>query len=163
MWMTSEPEWISEGPVRFLGVEISKMKNENSGWEDWRISQASYIQQLLKNEAEEVKRRKIPVSRELVAKMSEDEEEVGVTEVRAAQKVVGELLWVVTRSRPDLMFVVSKMGARVTKSPRMVVKLVIKFEDTFFTPSTRDCVQEEGANITFADERLHRRLLFTGG
>ena len=58
MWMTSEPEWISEGPVRFLGIEISKMKNENSGWEDWRISQASYIQQLLKNEAEEVKRRK---------------------------------------------------------------------------------------------------------
>jgi len=98
--MTSEPEWISEGPVRFLGVGISKMKNENSGWEDWRISQASYIPQVLKNEAEEVKRRKIPVSRELVAKMSEDEEEVGVTEVRAAQKVVGELLWVVTRSRP---------------------------------------------------------------
>ena len=63
-----------------------------------------------------MKRRKIPVSRELVAKMSKDEEEVGVTEVRAAQKVVGELLWVVTRSRPDLMFVVSKIGARVTKS-----------------------------------------------
>lgn len=144
MWMTSEPEWISEGPVRFLGVEISKMKNENSGWEDWRISQASYIPQVLKNEAEEVKIRKIPVSRELVAKMSEDEEEVGVTEVRAAQKVVGELLWVVTRSRPDLMFVVSKMGARVTKSPRMVVKLVIKFEDTFFTPLTKGLCSRRG-------------------
>ena len=99
------------------------MKNENSGWEDWRI----------------------PVSRELVAKMSEDEEEVGVTEVRAAQKVVGELLWVVTRSRPDLMFVVSKIGARVTKSPRMVVKLVIKFEDTFFTPLTKGLCSRRGS------------------
>lgn len=121
-WKTSSPEWISEDPVRFLGVEISKIEDEERGCFDWRISQASYVQQLLKNEKEEVKERRIPVSRELVAKMSEDEEGVTSSEVKAAQKLVGELLWVVTRSRPDLMYVVSKMGSRVTKSPRMVLR-----------------------------------------
>ncbi len=121
-WKTSTPEWISSEPVRFLGVEISKTKDENGEYDDWRISQSSYVQQLLKNEKEEVKGRKIPVSRELVMKMSEDEEGVVASEVKTAQKVVGELLWVVTRSKPDLMYVVSKMGSRVTKSPRMVVR-----------------------------------------
>ena len=121
-WKTSSPEWISEDPVRFLGVEISRVEDEERGCFDWRISQASYVQQLLKNEKEEVKERRIPVSKELVAKMSEDEEGVTSSEVKAAQKLVGELLWVVTRSRPDLMYVVSKMGSRVTKSPRMVLR-----------------------------------------
>ena len=40
----------------------------------------------------------------------------------AAQSVVGELLWLSARTRPDLSFGVSWMGRRVTKSPRQVVK-----------------------------------------
>lgn len=31
--------------------------------------------------------------------------------VEACQKVIGELLWLMTRTRPDLMFGVSRMGA----------------------------------------------------
>ena len=136
-WKTSTPEWITKASVRFLGVEISKEMDVERGYEDWRISQSSYIQQLMKNEKEEVKERKIPVSREMVTRMSEDEEGVTALEVKAAQKVVGELLWVVTRSRPDLMYVVSKMGSRVTKSPRMVVKVgdqMNVYTDASFSP-----------------------------
>ena len=40
--------------------------------------------------------------------------------IREAQKQVGELLWTVTRTRPDLMYAVSKMGSAVLRNPKMV-------------------------------------------
>ena len=38
-----------------------------------------------------------------------------IEQIRSAQKEVGELLWTVTRTRPDLMFTVAKVSALVTK------------------------------------------------
>ena len=37
--------------------------------------------------------------------------------------MVGELLWLVTRTRPDLAFTTSRMAQMVLKCPRMVAKM----------------------------------------
>ena len=40
-----------------------------------------------------------------------------------AQKVTGELMWMVTKSRPDLMFLLAKMSQSTLKSPREVASV----------------------------------------
>ena len=42
--------------------------------------------------------------------------------VRKCQKVVGELLWVLTRTRPDLMYSISRLGSNVTKATSSVLE-----------------------------------------
>lgn len=53
------------------------------------------------------------------------EPEEGVTgfEIKSAQAVTGELLWLSVRSRPDISFAISLMGRHVSKNPRWVVKV----------------------------------------
>ena len=55
--------------------------------------------------------RKIPITRDHDFEIEEEEEKEAITveAIRRAQKVVGELLWTVTRSRPDAMFAVAKV------------------------------------------------------
>ena len=43
--------------------------------------------------------------------------------VRQAQRRVGELLWLMSRTRPDLQYVVALMASRATKSPEVVNKI----------------------------------------
>ena len=50
------------------------------------------------------------------------ESEVSIQDVRAAQGIVGELLWLSCRTRPDLSFGVSWMGRMVTRAPRRVCR-----------------------------------------
>ena len=52
----------------------------------------------------------------------EPESEVRIQDVRAAQGIVGELLWLSCRTRPDFSFGVSWMGRMVTRAPRRVVQ-----------------------------------------
>ena len=86
------------------------------------LTQKSYTLDLVQKEDEKVKPRKIPISRDQSV-MEQGEEPPSVEEVRAAQKAVGEALWLTTRARPDIMFVVSKMGSAVTKAPRAVIQV----------------------------------------
>ena len=43
--------------------------------------------------------------------------------IREAQRVVGELVWVATRTRPDLAFTITKLASLVTKDPQQVLDL----------------------------------------
>ena len=43
--------------------------------------------------------------------------------VREAQRIVGELVWLVTRCRPDLMYALNRMAVWTTKQPGRVVSL----------------------------------------
>ena len=43
-------------------------------------------------------------------------------EVRKAQKIVGEALWLVTRTRPDMMFALAKMASQVLHQPQWVAE-----------------------------------------
>ena len=70
----------------------------------WKVTQSSYVRYMLQKAAG-LKRRRIPITQD----QSLEIEENGDPEDEARRQV-GELLWTVTRTRPDLMYAVSKMG-----------------------------------------------------
>ena len=72
--------------------------------------------------------RKVPISRDL-ATMEEDPKPPSLQKVRQCQKEVGELLWLVTRTRPDLMFSIARMGANVTKATAAVLEAAAQTRD----------------------------------
>jgi len=76
---------------------------------------------MVQKEDEKVKPKKIPLSRDQAA-MEPKEESPSIGKVRLAQKAVGEALWLTTRARPDLMYVVSRMGSAVTRAPEAVIQ-----------------------------------------
>ena len=121
-WKTSTPEYVSEHPIRFLGMEVSKRKAEDGEKEEWYVTQRSYIKDLIEKNEEKVKERKIPVTRDQ-AHIEAPASTPTLEEVPGAQKCVGEVLWLLTRSRPDLMYGVSRMGSNVLKNPVKVMEL----------------------------------------
>ena len=120
IWKTSEPEPVSNVPTRFLGMQISKEFNVETGREEWFVSQQDYVKDLLQKEKKEVKEKKVPISKDLSSMPPEPEEERTAELVKQAQKDVGEILWVMTRTRPDVMFSTSRMGTMVLRNPSHV-------------------------------------------
>eukprot|EP00438_Fugacium_kawagutii_P024973 Skav217964 [mRNA] locus=scaffold3450:124613:131011:+ [translate_table: standard] len=120
-WETSNVEWINatEG-TRFLGAELWRGKDGV-----WKATQANYIQELLKKNLkgpkEDWKRKKTPIPKE--AEDLQEEKTKSLEDTREAQKIVGELVWLVTRSRPDLMFATSRLAHYICLCPSKVRKL----------------------------------------
>ena len=63
LWTTSEPDEVSIKPIRFLGVEVSKIFDHEKGRDVWCVSQQAYIKDLLAQDGEEIVERKIPIAR----------------------------------------------------------------------------------------------------
>eukprot|EP00435_Cladocopium_sp_Y103_P048647 s1316_g14.t1 len=109
-----------EDPMRFLGMGITKNKDED-GLDVWAAAQQDYMKELLRrNVGEDEKKwpkRKIPMARDTPL---EKQEEVRPDEVRQAQKAVGEILWLMTRARPDLMFTASRTASQTLHQPQWV-------------------------------------------
>ena len=61
-WSTSSPENVSRAPVKFLGMEVQKEKEEETGRDVWAITQESYVTDLL--EGWDKKMKKIPISKD---------------------------------------------------------------------------------------------------
>eukprot|EP00434_Breviolum_minutum_P029251 symbB.v1.2.025873.t1/scaffold2543.1/size76562/5 len=119
-WASTPPDWVGLKPLRFLGMEVSTFKDENQ-WDVWHVSQKSYIQDLVGHDAG-LKPKVVPITRDQCVP-SVPEEPPTIEQIRSAQKEVGELLWTVTRTRPDLMHTVAKMSALVTKDPLKVIEI----------------------------------------
>ena len=132
-WTSSPPEWIGSEPVRFLGMEVSTFKDENK-LDVWHVSQKSYIQELVGSDPK-LKVKVIPITRDQCAP-SIPLEAPTIEVVRLAQKEVRELLWAVTRTRPDLMFTVGKMSALVTKDPGRVLEIASQAKGYLKTTQT---------------------------
>ena len=118
-WDLSTPEWLnSREPVRFLGVDIWKMP------QGMFMNQESYIKDVLKrNDETEGGYSGIPISKDQSGRLDEEEDQRSPEEIRLAQKATGELMWLGTRTRPDLMYVLSRMSQSTLKSPREVAKV----------------------------------------
>ena len=123
-WEVSEPEKVEEDrPTRFLGMELSRSKEGC-----WHAKQEAYTKDLLLRnlgpEPEKWPTRKIPVVKEDDGEQ-DVKEEVNRTpgEVKEAQRVVGELIWLVTRCRPDIMYVTALMAALTTRRPLKVLRM----------------------------------------
>ena len=108
-WALSSLEWPSaEEPLRRCGFEVWETA------EGFDLRQSSYAKELVEKwgvlEKVEVPMFKTP----------EEEEEPDPTMLRRAQAITGGLLWLATKTRPDLMAGVATM-ARNMKSPKQVV------------------------------------------
>ena len=118
-WKTSTPEEAGEVPVRFLGMEVTSRGVEGEDQMEWRMTQESYIQDLFARYEDHGKQRRLPITRDQ-AMMTPDTMEPSAESVKTSQKLIGELLWLVSRTRPDLMFGVSRMGGNVLKSSQCI-------------------------------------------
>ena len=104
-------------------MEVTKVKNQETGRDEWHVTQEAFIKDLLLKDSEEIKKRKIPITRDQALMPAELEENRTSESIRDAQKAVGEMLWLVTRSRPDLMFSTARIGANATKHPSRVMAI----------------------------------------
>ena len=112
-WKCSSPEWLTqEHSLRFCGFEISK---EPQGI---RLHQNAYLKDLLARYSD-LK----PASSPLPGRLDDsDEPNPDIQEVRRAQTLVGELLWLAVRTRVDIAYAVSWLGRHVARCPARVQK-----------------------------------------
>ena len=113
-WKTSAPE-VVEGstPVTFCGMEICE--KEGGFW----LGQSAYIRDLV-GRYPEVKSFDVPAAK---VELSEEEEgDRTADEVREAQVALGELLWVSTRTRPDVAFAVGQASRMVARNPKQALR-----------------------------------------
>ena len=120
VWETSEPEKIDDGWMsKFLGMELTKEKGAI------KATQTAFIRERLAvnlgENWEELRGYSTPCGREIIE--IEEEQEIKLEDVKEAQRIVGELLWLVTRSRLDLMYVTSRLAQWVLRAPKTVQKL----------------------------------------
>ena len=116
-WALSEVEWAGDKPLRYCGFEVSM----GAAGDGFYVSQSMYEQELLE-------RWGINESLQYPAfKVTEDDEhftgEIDPNDVRTAQMITGALLWLSTRTRPDLVFGVSAMSRLTTKNPKKAVEI----------------------------------------
>ncbi|CAE7372014.1 TY1B-NL2 [Symbiodinium sp. CCMP2592] len=114
MWKLSDPEWIGEASsTTFCGLETQALSGGG-----YRISQYKYLNELFA-------RYNIhsSVSSPLNAwSEPEIEHDAKLETIREAQALTGALLWASSKTRPDIAFVVSKLGQYAVKSPSVVIK-----------------------------------------
>ena len=114
-------------PLRFLGMEIHVGEDGAS----FEVSQKGFIEELFRAHGHKGSKSWSMGPRDQLLLTPEEEEElleetpprqgeVDLAELRQAQRRVGELLWLMSRSRPDLQYVVALMASRVSKNPKVV-------------------------------------------
>ena len=113
-WRISAPVYATEKEgLKFCGFEL---RQDSEGL--W-ISQKSYIQSLLEKYPEITGRVATPYSKE--AETLEPRPSSDISRIRYAQALVGEILWLATRSRPDLAFGTSRVGQLITKDTEQAI------------------------------------------
>ncbi|CAE7231746.1 RE2 [Symbiodinium sp. CCMP2456] len=112
IWSTNDLQMLSDGTIRFLGIEISMCS------QGFALSQRSYIEELVRlHHLPATRKDVVPVSKELATFSTMSEEgEYTEAELKAAQQCAGELLWISQRTRPDLGYVASLVGSLSTNS-----------------------------------------------
>eukprot|EP00434_Breviolum_minutum_P025704 symbB.v1.2.022715.t1/scaffold2026.1/size92022/4 len=143
-WQCSAPEYLQEdAPMRFCGFELTKVK------QGIRLDQFGYTQELLKKYNVE------GVEACPLAKLPDEEtteEPFTAEDLRKAQSIVGEVLWLSTRTRPDLAFGVGLLGRLVHKKPQTVVSLGMHMLKYIKNTSDWGLVYEQCSNGDFGEE-----------
>ena len=113
-WQTSDPEFLTRGKVKHLGMELCETEA------GFFAGQEDYVKDHLNAMNVLPKEQKVPTIRDMYP---EAEETVDPDWVRKAQQVVGELLWLRTRTRPEISFSVSRCSQEIIRAPRWVCSL----------------------------------------
>ncbi|CAE7495091.1 RE2 [Symbiodinium sp. CCMP2592] len=111
-------------PIRFLGMEFHLVD------EGVELAQEGFVRELLRSHGHDGSRSKTPGAKETVVLTLEEEEAMILAQpvdlegkedqVKAAQRVVGELLWLTGRTRPDLQYYTALLSSRITRCPEIV-------------------------------------------
>ena len=136
-----------EAPIRFLGMELYL---GNNGFE---LAQYGFVTELLRAHGHDGRRSLSQGNRDAWLLSTEEEEALlsaaelpqvlETPELRLAQRRVGELLWLTSRTRPDLQYATSILASRVSKAPELVNELGKRLLD-------------------YLEETKHYRLNFNG-
>ncbi|CAE7776959.1 RE1, partial [Symbiodinium sp. CCMP2592] len=121
-WKCSELEWVEDGSLRFLGIELRVCGD------GIHLSQTGYVRDLLRQHGvseEPGGGLTVPCSREWLQDPDSDEEIEAAEEanVKLAQKATGEALWFSTRSRPELAHAVGCMASCALKRPLKTLEI----------------------------------------
>ncbi|CAL1154020.1 unnamed protein product [Cladocopium goreaui] len=149
IWTTSEPDQVGEKPIRFLGVEISKTFDVTKNRDVWYVNQQSYIKDLLAQD-QEAPDRKIPITKD----QSQLPEEEGRTPelIRSAQKATGEMLWLVTRTRLDLMYAAPQKVLQIYQQIKGYLKSTMDEGICFDAAGAETLMIEAMSDASFAPE-----------
>ena len=116
-WKCSDIETVNtDNWVRFCGFELKK----HDQGEGLMVGQKSYTLDLLKRH-QDLTPKQYPMPKGDAVGI--EEENPTVDDIRKAQGVTGELLWLAGRSRPDISYAVSCMGRGVLKRPKWVQQI----------------------------------------
>ena len=119
-WKISTPVYATaKDGLKFCGFELHQ---DDTGL---RVSQQSYIRSLLDKYPNIQGEVSVPYAKE--CENQELKPTASIERIRYAQALVGEILWVATRSRPDLSFAVSRIGQLITKDTEQAIQ---RAEDT---------------------------------
>ena len=124
LWPTSTLEWVGGSKaIRYLGVEIK----QDSDSKAFSINQQAYITDLLRaHNMQDVAHTQLPTPREWLEDLECDKTpEPTFTEkdLKLGQRLVGEALWLATKTRPDIMYVVNAMASHVARKPLQVARM----------------------------------------
>ena len=121
VWETSELKFLGpQSSVRFLGMELQR---ETETSEVITMFQQGYIQELLRAHGiKTTQQDRVPITKDL-AYLPDQPEKSEEAEVRRAQQLTGEALWVAQRTRPDLSYTTSIMASMCTRNPSQVVAI----------------------------------------
>lgn len=118
-WTTSGLDWREESkPLKFLGFEIKPDPAGNG----FRVGQEMYLQELLKT-WDVSSGTAFPQFRIMEEDYETPPEGIDARDVKTAQALCGSLLWLATRTRPDLSYGVSMMSRLMTRNPRRSVDI----------------------------------------
>ena len=111
-----------ETPLRFLGVEILV---EGLGFV---LSQQAYAEELLRvNAVKPTALGRIPCPRDLAwFDVLLTDEPPTDEDVRTAQRLTGEILWLSQRTRPDLAYTACLLASLSTKAPQRAIRIAEK-------------------------------------
>ncbi|CAE7191630.1 unnamed protein product [Symbiodinium sp. KB8] len=127
-WKCSPMEWIGRNPVRYLGMDI---RRKDAALTTFHVSQGSYVGELLKSYPAEMSRpSQVPATKDTMPLQEDLDEEEGNEQgdpdpgqVKQAQRIAGELLWLVTRTRPDIGYATAHVCGAALKSPAAALRL----------------------------------------
>ncbi|CAE7488319.1 RE1, partial [Symbiodinium necroappetens] len=124
LWPTSALEWIDDTKaVRYLGVEIKQDPSSRA----FSISQQAYIAELLRaHNMQNAAHTQLPMPREWLENLElgkDDEPSFTEADLRQGQRVVGEALWLATKTRPDILYTVNAMASHVARRPLQIARI----------------------------------------
>lgn len=124
VWDTSELTVL--GPktaVRFLGMELHREEETNA---EITVHQQGFIQELVRtHDIKPSNMSRVPISKEL-ATLPDKASDFTDAQVKDAQQLTGEVLWVAQRTRPDLAYTTSMMASMCTKCPTQAIQTGLK-------------------------------------